>query len=100
MQTSTSTDHAMNNTSASQGPTRREFLKNSSKLMAGAALAASLPTPGYTAENNTIKIALVGCGGRGGGAVLQAMSTKGPTKLVALADVFQHKVDSTFKAVA
>jgi predicted dehydrogenase len=90
----------MNNTSAPQGPTRREFLKNSSKLMAGAALAASLPTPGYTAENNTIKIALVGCGGRGGGAVVQALSTKGPTKLVALADVFQQRVDGTYKSVA
>lgn len=89
----------MNNTSA-PGSTRREFLKTSSKLMAGAAVAATMPAPGYAAENNTIKIALVGCGGRGGGAVVQALSTKGPTKLVALADVFQHKVDSTYKAVS
>jgi len=59
--------------------------------MAGAALTAALPRPGYTAENNTIKIALVGCGGRGGGAVLQALSTAGPTKLWALADVFGHR---------
>src|SRR5690242_14664570 len=100
MQNSTSTDYAMNNTSAPLGPTRREFLKTSSKLMAGAAVAATMPSPGYAAENNTIKIALVGCGGRGGGAVVQALSTKGPTKLVALADVFQHRVDGTYKSVS
>ncbi|SPE63333.1 hypothetical protein SBV1_960059 [Verrucomicrobia bacterium] len=36
------------------------------KTAIGAALAVA-PRPGYTAENNTIKIALVGCGGRGTG---------------------------------
>ena len=44
----------------------------------------------HAGENNTIKIALVGCGGRGTGAALNALSTKGPTKLWAVADVFQR----------
>ena len=48
--------------------TRREFLKTSGTALAGAALATAIPRPGYTAENNTIKMALVGCGGRGTGA--------------------------------
>ena len=61
--------------------TRREFLKTSSTALAGAALASAIARPGYAAENNTIKIALVGCGGRGTGAAAQAMSTQGPTKL-------------------
>ena len=47
--------------------TRREFLKTSSKAAAGAALASAIARPGYAAENNTIKIALVGCGDRGTG---------------------------------
>jgi predicted dehydrogenase len=75
--------------------TRREFLKTSSKLAAAAALTGGLARPGYAAENNTVKIALVGCGGRGTGAAAQALSTKGPTKLWAVADVFESKTQST-----
>ncbi|MEL7266546.1 MAG: hypothetical protein AAFP69_17290, partial [Planctomycetota bacterium] len=48
------------------------------------------------AENHTIQIALVGCGGRGTGGLQDALrSTGGPLKVVALADVFQHKVENT-----
>ncbi len=74
--------------------TRREFLKTSSTALAGAALASAIPRPGYAAENNTIKIALVGCGGRGRGAAAQALSTRGPTKLWAVADVFEERIQS------
>jgi predicted dehydrogenase len=79
--------------------TRRDFLKTSGSALAGAALAAPLatPRPGYAAEDNTIRIALVGCGGRGTGAAFNALSTKGPVKLVALADVFPDRVESTHK---
>ncbi|MCX6902155.1 MAG: gfo/Idh/MocA family oxidoreductase [Verrucomicrobia bacterium] len=76
---------------------RREFLKTSGKAAAGAALFSTIAARSYAAENNTIKIALVGCGGRGGGAVQQALSTQGPTKLWAMADVFPHRVESTLK---
>jgi len=75
--------------------TRREFLKSSTAAAAGIALAGALPRPGYASENNTIKIALIGCGGRGTGAAAQAMSTKGPTKLWAVADVFEKKVQAS-----
>jgi len=90
----------MNNDQASErrsaaSVTRREFLSTSTKVAAGAAMVGALPRAGYTAENNTIKIALVGCGGRGGGAVAQALSTAGPTKLWALADFFEPRVQST-----
>ena len=79
---------------------RREFIKNSA--LAGAALAGSLaaPRPGYCAEDNTIKVALVGCGGRGTGAAAQALSTQGPTKLWAMADAFPHRLDSSFNSLA
>ncbi|HVM48928.1 MAG TPA: twin-arginine translocation signal domain-containing protein [Candidatus Acidoferrum sp.] len=86
--------------------TRRDFLKTSGTALAGATLAGTLsagraaeaapaPQPGPLAENNTIKLALVGCGGRGTGAVAQAMSTQGPTRLVAVADVFEARVQSS-----
>ncbi len=71
--------------------TRREFLKTSSSAVTGAALAGALGRPGYAAEQNTIKVALVGCGGRGTGAAAQALSTAGPTKLWAVADVFPDR---------
>ncbi len=82
--------------------TRRNFLKTSGSALAGAALAAplALPRVGYAAEDNTIKIALVGCGGRGTGAAANALSTKGPTKLVALADVFPKRVENSFKMLS
>jgi myo-inositol 2-dehydrogenase / D-chiro-inositol 1-dehydrogenase len=75
--------------------TRREFLKTSGTALAGAALASAVARPGYAAENNTIKLALVGCGGRGTGATAQALSTQGPTRLWAVADVFEHRVQSS-----
>ena len=81
--------------------TRRDFLKASGAALAGAAFAAPLatPRPGYAAEANTIKIALVGCGGRGTGAAANALSTKGPAKLIALADVFPDRIDGSYKAL-
>jgi predicted dehydrogenase len=82
--------------------TRREFIQSSGKAVAVAALAGTFATPrvGYTAENNTIKIALVGCGGRGTGAAANALSTSGPTKLWAMADVFEHHLDSSLKVLS
>jgi myo-inositol 2-dehydrogenase / D-chiro-inositol 1-dehydrogenase len=77
--------------------TRRDFLKTSGAALAGAALAT--PRPGYAAEDNTIKVALVGCGGRGTGAAANGLSTKGPTRLVALADVFPERIDGSHKAL-
>src|SRR5258706_7088479 len=47
-------------------------------------------------ENNTIQLALVGCGGRGTGAVENALGIKnGPIKLVAMADVFPSKLSDS-----
>ena len=66
---------------------RRDFLKGSAGLIAGAALASTLmPRGAYAASDDTIKIALIGCGGRGSGAASQALHTKGPVKLIAVAD--------------
>jgi predicted dehydrogenase len=74
---------------------RREFLKRSSTAVAGTALAGAVVPRVHAAENNTIKIALVGCGGRGTGAAAQALFTEGPVKLVAMADVFDNRLKSS-----
>ena len=75
---------------------RRDFLKLSGRLTAASALAGVIATRVYAAENSTIKLALVGCGGRGTGAVADAFSTTGgPVKLYAIADLFQHRLQSS-----
>jgi len=71
------------------GISRREMLKTTGRVAAAGALASyALPARAYAGEDNTIQMALVGCGGRGTGAAENALSRQvGPTKLVAMADV-------------
>jgi myo-inositol 2-dehydrogenase/D-chiro-inositol 1-dehydrogenase len=78
---------------------RRDFLKTSTALAAGAAMAGSLlSVPAvHAAGDETIKIALVGCGGRGSGACSQALSTSGPTRLIAVADAFEDNARAGLK---
>jgi predicted dehydrogenase len=92
-------NHAKNDPISTTPVTRRQFLATSTRAAAGAALVGALPRAGYTAENNTIKIALIGCGGRGSGAVVQALSTEGPVKLWAMADFFENRLQSSLAAV-
>jgi len=80
------------NKSEKSSPSRRDFLKCSGGVLAGAALSSAITSRAYAAEDNTIKVALVGCGGRGTGAAANALSTAGPTKLWAMADVFEDRV--------
>ena len=77
---------------------RREFLHNTGRLAAATALPAMVVPQVHAAEDNTIRVALVGCGGRGTGAAANALSAKnGPIKLVAMADVFEDRLDSSYK---
>ena len=76
---------------------RREFLKNTGRIAVTSALATGLVPRNYAEENNTIKVALVGCGGRGAGAASNALSVKnGPIKLVAMADVFENRLARSY----
>jgi predicted dehydrogenase len=74
---------------------RRAFLQKSSAVAAVATLASMNVPHVFAAEDNTIRLALIGCGGRGSGAVANALATTaGPVKLVAMADVFEDRVKS------
>ena len=74
---------------------RRDLLKTSSAVAAASALAGMAVPAVHAAENNTIQVALVGCGGRGSGAAVNALSTtSGPIKLVAMADVFPNNLQA------
>ncbi|HEV2970384.1 MAG TPA: Gfo/Idh/MocA family oxidoreductase [Pirellulales bacterium] len=83
-------------------PSRREFLKTSSVIAAGGALASTLgiARSAHAAGDDTIKIALIGCGGRGTGACEQALSTTGPVKLVAMADAFRDNLDGAYNGIS
>ena len=80
---------------------RRGFLKSSSAI-AGSAVALgslSIERGAFAQSSDTIKVALVGCGGRGSGAANQALSTAGDVKLVAMADAFRDRMDSSLKGL-
>ena len=82
------------------GTSRREFLKNTGRIATASALAAGIVPKVYATGNDTIKVALIGCGGRGTGAASNALSVKnGPIKLVALADVFGNRVARSYKSL-
>lgn len=77
---------------------RREFLANAGRITAVSALAGVAVPHVHAGESNTIQVALIGCGGRGTGAAANALSVKnGPIKLVAMSDVFQRKLDGSYK---
>jgi predicted dehydrogenase len=84
---------------ARSSTSRRAFLKTSGTVLAGTTLLSQIAARSYAGEDNTIKVALVGCGGRGTGAAAQAMSTKGPTKLWAMADFFDNRLQSSYQAL-
>ncbi len=80
--------------------TRRDLLKTGGAAAAVSALGGIVIPKVYAAEDNTIQMALVGCGGRGTGAAEDALSRKlGPTKLVAMADVFPQKLQSSLQGL-
>ncbi|MCA9062823.1 MAG: Gfo/Idh/MocA family oxidoreductase [Planctomycetaceae bacterium] len=83
-------------TGQGQSPSRRSFLKTSSVAFAGAAAVSQLSavSAAHVSFDETIKIGLIGCGGRGRGAADQAMNTEGPTRLVAVADAFGDNLES------
>jgi len=79
---------------------RREFIKNTGQLAAASALAGVAIPHVHAAESNLIQLALVGCGGRGTGAALNALSTKsGPIKLVAMGDVFADRLKGSYQTL-
>jgi predicted dehydrogenase len=80
-----------------EGTSRREFLKHSTRFAAVSALAGVALPHVHAAESNTLQVALVGCGGRGSGAAVNALSTKsGPITLAAMADVFENRLKSSY----
>ncbi len=84
-------------------PTRREFVKASSALaLGGAAVATGLSTvrAGQALGDKEIKVALIGCGGRGNDAAVQALSTNGKVTLWAMADAFDKRIEQSLDRIS
>lgn len=93
-------------------PTRRTFIAQSSAVTGSLLLAtrslanattSPLPAPsgaGLAAGNAELRVALIGCGGRGAGAANQALNTVGNVRLVAMADAFADRLEGTHNWLA
>ena len=75
---------------------RRDFIKTSALVTGGVAVNASTISSVFAAGSDVIKVALIGCGGRGTGAAADALNSGQNVKLVALADVFKDNLDSAY----
>ncbi|MEZ6036340.1 MAG: Gfo/Idh/MocA family oxidoreductase [Planctomycetota bacterium] len=85
--------------------TRRSFLYTA----AAAAAAQRLGSAQFQARmhrdargqgSDELRIGMIGCGGRGSGAISQALSTKGPTRLYAIADMFEDRLEGCLDALS
>ncbi|MEX0641208.1 MAG: Gfo/Idh/MocA family oxidoreductase, partial [Pirellulales bacterium] len=84
-----------------EGTTRRDFLKHSGQMAAAATIVSAAAPYVHAAEDNTIRVSLVGCGGRGTGAAEQALSVpNGPIQLVAMADVIPGNVTDSHRRIS
>ena len=81
--------------------TRRDFMKKTSLAAGGGLLLSSLPvgSSAYAAANDTLNVAVVGCGGRGTGAANQALNADPGVKIVALADLFRDRLDDCYSSL-
>ena len=78
---------------------RRDFIRQSTVIAGGLIAAPILSKAGILSAPKTIKIALIGCGGRGTGAITQALMSKQDVKLVAMAEAFRDVLDTCYKNI-
>jgi len=84
---------------ASLRPSRREFLSRTTAAGLAAAGALSIARTAHAAGSDLVKIALIGAGGRGSGAAVNALSTKANVKLWAVADAFEDQIARSLKGL-
>jgi len=76
---------------------RRQFLKASGTAAVAGTLSSGPARSVHAAGNETLRVGLVGCGGRGTGAAVQALAADPGTKLVAMADAFADRLNSSLE---
>jgi myo-inositol 2-dehydrogenase / D-chiro-inositol 1-dehydrogenase len=80
-------------------PSRRDFLRKSVASGVAAYSAVSLVRSVHAAGDDVLKIGLIGCGGRGSGAALNALGADKNCKLVAMADAFGDRLESSLRFI-
>jgi len=75
--------------------TRRDFLRKSVATSAAAYGALSLARGAHAAGDETLKVGVIGCGGRGSGAAANAMNAGKDVRLVAMADLFSERIEDS-----
>jgi len=80
-----------------QNQSRRKFIENTGKLAIAAPLVNLAFAPGTSSSAGTIKVGLIGCGGRGTGAAVQALKADPQAQLVAMADVFEDRLQTSYE---
>ncbi|MHB0959519.1 MAG: Gfo/Idh/MocA family protein [Pirellulaceae bacterium] len=83
-------------------PSRRDFIRASSMLVAGGTVKGRLEVDRsvHRAGSDVIRVGLIGCGARGTSAVIQALNTpSGPVRLEAMADVFADRIQSAYRRI-
>ncbi|HEY8748547.1 MAG TPA: hypothetical protein VIM11_11275 [Tepidisphaeraceae bacterium] len=88
------------NSSENSTISRRELGKRAGRIAAVSALAGIAIPAVHAAGDSTIQVVLIGCGGRGTSAISQALNVSVPTKLVAMADVFQDKLKASYDNIS
>ena len=80
---------------------RRQFLRQSGVAIAGTAVLGGAVPAVHAGEDNTIRLALIGCGSRGAGAVVNALNTsdQGPITLHAMADLHEDNLNRKLTAI-
>ncbi|MCA9206063.1 MAG: Gfo/Idh/MocA family oxidoreductase, partial [Planctomycetales bacterium] len=91
----------MSDHSSPANSNRRDFLKTSTAaVVAGSVATLAASTPVHAAGSDTLKVGLIGCGGRGSGAALNAMRADKNAKLVAMADAFGDRLEQSRKGLS
>jgi len=81
---------------------RRNFVKAASAFTAGGFMLGSLPlgASAYAGADDTLKLAIIGCGNRGTGAVANALDSAEGVKLVAMADIYEDRLNGSFNILS
>jgi predicted dehydrogenase len=79
------------------GLTRRDFIKTSAAASLAAAIPAGLGL--YAAGSDAIRVGVIGCGGRGTGAAIDAVNASSGVEILALFDPFQDRLDGCLKTL-
>lgn len=92
---------AQQNDDTKKGMSRKDFVRSAS-LAAGGVFLSTFPAMGgqRNKSNQMLKIALIGCGGRGTGAANQALTADSGNQLVAMADAFRDRLDDSYETLS